>query len=272
MNFATSNRLAAAHRWREHERATFGAVTETMLLLARAGPGMSVLDVACGTGEPALSLAAAVGTQGRVTASDLSAGLTAIAAENAQRDGNSNVSFRQADVHDLPFPDHQFDLVTCRFGVMFFRDPARGLRECRRVLRPGGRLVLAAWGPTAQNGFFTTVTQFLMKYTSLSAEDSGALEPYRFAEEGRLSAAIREAGFEGVEEMTRMVAVRFPGSPEEFWSYRMDMSPPFPAMFEAIAAEDRGRVKEEILAAVGRHYDGQQVLLSSAVVFASAGR
>src|SRR5579859_4419552 len=105
-------------------------------LLAAVGitPGMQVLDVATGTGSPALEIVPLVGPQGHVTATDVNPGMVAFAEAKATRAGLPNISFQVADASALPFPDAHFDAITCSMGVMFFaRD--RALAELRRVLR-----------------------------------------------------------------------------------------------------------------------------------------
>ena len=121
-------------------------VTDALVEYARPRPGMRLLDVGSGTGEPAISLATSVAAQGQVIALDLSAELLAIAQERAQARGLTNFSTRQADAHSLPFPDGSFELATSRFGVMFFRDPELAFRELHRVLRPGARACFLVWG------------------------------------------------------------------------------------------------------------------------------
>ena len=121
--------------------------TDGFVEYAQPKSGMHVLDLASGTGEPAISLAMRVGAQGQVTALDLSADLLEIAKGRAQERGLQNFFTQQADAHALPFADNSFDLATCRFGVMFFRDVDGALRKLHRVLRrdlalvfsPGGR-------------------------------------------------------------------------------------------------------------------------------------
>jgi len=130
-------RLIASEKWKAKSAAMGQPVTDALVEYAKPAPGMQVLDLASGTGEPAISLAARVGPQGHVTALDLSADLLEIAEKRARARGLDNFTARQADAHSLPFPENSFDLATSRFGVMFFRDPEGALRELRRVLRPG---------------------------------------------------------------------------------------------------------------------------------------
>ena len=146
-SWGSSYRLIAADKWKAKSAALGRSVTEGLVEYARARPGMQVLDLASGTGEPAITLAGIVGSQGHVTALDLSSELLRIASDRARKRGLNNITFQEADAHALPFADKAFDLATCRFGVMFFKDVTHALRELARVLRPGARACFAAWGP-----------------------------------------------------------------------------------------------------------------------------
>ncbi len=148
--WGTSYRLIASEKWKAKSAVMGKAVTEALVEYAQPKLGMRVLDLASGTGEPAISLAARVGVQGHVTALDLSAELLAIAEKRAQERGLDNFSTRQADAQALPFAGNSFDLATCRFGVMFFRDAVSALQELRRVLRAESRACFLTWGPFDQ--------------------------------------------------------------------------------------------------------------------------
>ncbi|HZQ37350.1 MAG TPA: class I SAM-dependent methyltransferase, partial [Dehalococcoidia bacterium] len=134
---------ACAPAWRrwQHEFATqYRTATELTLRAAGPVPGDRVLDLACATGDLSLALADATGPTGRVTAVDLTPGMLVGAAERLRRAACANVELLQADAQALPFADGAFDAVTCRLAITLFPDAEQALRECRRVLRPGGRL------------------------------------------------------------------------------------------------------------------------------------
>src|SRR6267142_1684770 len=136
----TGDRTVAA--WRKwHARiATFTrGATEAILEGAHLRPGMRVLDLASGVGDPALSVAEEIAPGGRVTATDLGPGMMSLAEELARKKGLTNIEFREASAEALPFPSESYDVLTCRFGIMFFPDLPKALRECLRVLKPGGR-------------------------------------------------------------------------------------------------------------------------------------
>jgi ubiquinone/menaquinone biosynthesis C-methylase UbiE len=139
-------RLVASEKWRAKSAARGQPVTDALVECAQPAPGMQVLDLASGTGEPAISLASRLGEQGHVTATDISVGLLEIAAKRGKKRGLKNFTTQVADAHKLPFTDNSFDLATSRFGVMFFDDPIGALQELRRVLRPGARVCFLAWG------------------------------------------------------------------------------------------------------------------------------
>jgi ubiquinone/menaquinone biosynthesis C-methylase UbiE len=134
------------HQWIPRMREWYAPATELMLDLARIGPGSHVLDVAAGDGDQSLAAAARVGPSGYVLATDLAEQLLVIAEQSAKEANLKNFETRVMDGENLALPDASFDAVICRFALMFFPDPDRGLREMNRVLRPGGRVSVVVYG------------------------------------------------------------------------------------------------------------------------------
>lgn len=116
-----------------------------MLDLAELRPGMRVLDLASGRGEPSLRAARRVGTGGSVLGVDVSDSVLEIAREKARAEGITNIEYRVADVEALVAGEHSFDVVTERWGLMYMRSPVSALENARRALRSGGRFVGAYW-------------------------------------------------------------------------------------------------------------------------------
>lgn len=121
------------------EAHTDEAVLSRVVELARPQPADVALDVGTGTGHTAIALATRVA---RVTGTDVTPEMLAEARALAGRRGVGNVTFEIADVEALPYVDGSFDIVTCRRALHHFLRPEAALAEMRRVMRPGGRLVI----------------------------------------------------------------------------------------------------------------------------------
>jgi ubiquinone/menaquinone biosynthesis C-methylase UbiE len=124
-------------------------------VLAMAGlrPGERVLDVACGTGLVTLAAADVVGSGGSVLGTDLSQEMVTLAADQASARGVSNVAFERMDAEDLQCEPQSFDAVLCALGLMYVPDARKALAEMHRMLRPGGRVVVAVWGARSRCGW-----------------------------------------------------------------------------------------------------------------------
>jgi ubiquinone/menaquinone biosynthesis C-methylase UbiE len=112
--------------------------------------GERVLDAACGTGIVARLPAERVGKRGAVVGLDLNAGMLAVARALAPPTG-ALITWQEASVLAMPFSDATFDVVLCQLGLQFFPDRPQALREMRRILVPGGRLLLSVFGPIEHN-------------------------------------------------------------------------------------------------------------------------
>ncbi|MCA9641656.1 MAG: methyltransferase domain-containing protein, partial [Myxococcales bacterium] len=144
------------------------------------------LDVACGTGVVARQLALCAGPE-RVHALDRNAGMLEVARRHA--DG---ISWHEGRAEALPFPDESFDVLTCQFGLMFFEDRIAALREMQRVLRPGGRLCLAVWGPLESTPGYHAMTELLRElFGPAIAQELAA--PYCLGDREALSALLTKA-------------------------------------------------------------------------------
>src|SRR3954447_14270436 len=107
-----------------------------------------LLETAAGTGVATRALARALPAGAAILATDLNRPMLDLAAARME---TAEVTWQQADALALPFDDGAFDAVACQFGAMFFPDRAAAYREARRVLRPGGRLVLSVWDRIGHN-------------------------------------------------------------------------------------------------------------------------
>lgn len=263
---------ASAFRETAGRRAmTLQAATDLLLATLRPHPGMRILDVASGPGEPAISLAAAVAPDGHVTATDLVPEMLTAAEENARTRGVTNIAFQHADAEALPFADGSFDAVTCRFGVMLFPDTQRALGGIRRVLKPGGQFVAMVWGPREQDAM-TNALAVVQQYVALPPPPSpDTPHRFRFSEPGALAAQLRAADFRQVEENLHTIPTPWQGSAEEWWEGMLRMNGAMRDAVDALDADRRAELVRDVLAAK-RAAAGREGGETSAVIVATAVR
>jgi ubiquinone/menaquinone biosynthesis C-methylase UbiE len=176
-----------------------------LLEAARLWAGERVLDVACGTGLVSLQAAARVRPAGQVLGVDISERMVAEAAARATAHGVANATFARMDAEALDLPDAGFDAVLCALGLMYAPTPETALAEMARVLRPGGRAVLAVWGERAACGWSPV-------FEIVDAEVVSEVCPlfFRLGRAETLAHLCAAAGFEGVETRRLPVTLDYP--------------------------------------------------------------
>jgi SAM-dependent methyltransferase len=269
-------RLNAGDRFKKQSAEMGAAVTEAIVEAAKIGtrPGAAarefrVLDVACGSGEPSISIATLLKGTGQVVGVDMASAPLAVARDRASKRGLENVEYRQADVHALPFESESFDRVTSRLGVMFFGGLYQALSEMRRVLKPGGRIALLAWGAMEQPYFDTTIGTVRRMRQELEVPASAG-EMFKFGVPGTLVAALREAGFAMAEDRVRKLRWDWHGSPEEMWDYFRGVTVPFRPLLEKVDGD--AEVDGAVLAALQKRFDGEWVRFEAEMVIATGVR
>src|SRR6187399_2489908 len=153
-----------------------------------------VLDIASGTGEPALSIAA-IAKNGQVYATDLSEEMLSIARTYADERDISNIEFKAANVSDLPFTNNFFDKISCRMGFMFFPDMQLAANEMFRVCRDGGKVAVSVWGTAENNDWSTTITKILSNHIEIPQPSLDAPGMFRCAKPGSVKQLFGNAGF-----------------------------------------------------------------------------
>ncbi len=169
-------------------------VNNRLIELAEIGAGDTVVDVATGIGDPALSVARRVGPAGRVIATDQSSSMLTIAGMRARDRGLTNIEFRQLDANGFDFADGTIDAIVCRWGLMFLSDLVDAFRRMRRSLKAGRCLAAATWAD-ADKVPIISVRRSVMRAFDIP---QGLLDPFRLSSDSALSAAARSAGFEEV--------------------------------------------------------------------------
>jgi ubiquinone/menaquinone biosynthesis C-methylase UbiE len=185
-----------------------------LIRLAALRPGERVLDVACGTGVVARLASRQVGATGTVAGLDVNAGMLAVA-RSATPPGTS-IEWHAASADAIPLPDASFDVVLCQMGLQFMPDRRAALREMRRVLAPGGRLILNVPGPTPR--LFVIMGEALARH--VGGEAVGFVnQVFSLHDTAEIQNLISGAGFRDVSVQSNTKSLRLP-APEEFlWQY-----------------------------------------------------
>ena len=211
-------------KYRPIIRQMFAPVTQALIEDGLIASGKTVLDIATGPGEPALTIASLVGPEGKVFGIDPVLGMVEAARREADRFGCKNAQFEVAPADQLPFSADTFDAAVSRFGVMFFPSPVDAVREMLRVLKPGGKLALAVWYLAEKNPFFYTLSRVIEEYVDTPPPAADAPDPFRFANPGMLRDILGEADALAPCERVLQFTIAAPISVEDFWTLRMEMS------------------------------------------------
>ena len=244
-------------------------VTEAIVAEADLKPGMKVLDLAGGTGEPSLTVARAVGDTGSVVMTDFVEPMVAAAERIAREAGLKNMTFRQVDAENIPFDDESFDRVTCRFGVMFFPDTQKALGEIKRVLKPGGKAAFTVWAPNTENPGFQATTGYLIERGIVPPPPPGALTPQRFQEPGSISKELIAAGFSNVREEPRRISWAYPGSAEEYFEFFKGTFPAIRTALAEMSEADAASLTADVIGNVAKYHDGQKLAFGATIYVAS---
>lgn len=230
-------------------------VGETLLAALQIDPGDKILDVASGTGEPALSLARRH-PHARIIGTDAAPGMVRAAQNKVKAERLDNIEFVAMPAEQLEFEDASFDKVLCRFGVMLFEDPFQGLKEMRRVLKPGGQYALAVWS-TAEN-MTTMYWAYQVFKNRLKEEDQPALAKVTsLGEAGALESLLDQAGFGHHTIERKQFDYQF-NSFEEYWD-TIEASDIMKQQFDALPEEERDQVRNEV-ARFARDFQGKNGL------------
>lgn len=195
--------------------STTDDLNQILIGLAGIEPGDQVLDIASGTGDPAISIALKVGPQGSVTAFDANPEMLAGARRRAKKMDLRNIGFEIGRMETLPFDAAIFDAVTCRFGLMSAADPVVALEGARRVLKAGKKAAYMAHGSRAKNTLFSVMRPAVLEFFG-DEGGNGSERRFRFSQEGSLATVFKAAGFTDIEEreVTKTVTRK---KGERFW-------------------------------------------------------
>ncbi|MDH3645150.1 MAG: class I SAM-dependent methyltransferase [Gammaproteobacteria bacterium] len=202
---ATQEEIAAATAYEDlHVPAIFRQWAPRVLEAAQLQTGQRVLDVACGTGVLAREAAVLLGDEGSVTGLDASPGMLAVASKLAPA-----VNWKQGLAESPPFDDDSFDAVVSQFGLMFFMDRPKALREMLRVLVPGGSIAVAVWESLENSEAYPIEVALLERIAGTPAADA-LRAPFVLGDKAELTQLFADAGVGSVEIATHHGTAHFP--------------------------------------------------------------
>jgi SAM-dependent methyltransferase len=247
-------------------------ISDWMIEHAALMPGQRVLELAAGPGDTGFMAARLIQPGGTLICSDASAEMLDVARERAEEQGIQNVEFKQLQLEWIDLPTADVDAVLCRWGLMLAVDPAAALRECRRVLKPGGRLALAVWDLAEANPWATITQQVLIELGHAEPPPLGGPGMFALAAPGMLAEMLADAGFFEVDIEPVSIVRRYEGV-LDFLGETRDLSRQFAAVWAQLSDEDRQQLRDRVAVALAAFADedgGFELPGSSLAAVASA--
>jgi len=204
-------------------------------------PGERILDVACGTGVVTRLAAARVGEAGAVAGLDVNPGMLAVARSVMPSD--AAVDWYETSAEAMPLADASFDVVLCQMGLQFIPDKVQALKEIRRVLGPGGRLVLNLPGPTPD--LFVGMCDALAQHIDSQCAKFVDVV-FSLHDAHRLKGMMAEAGFSDITAERARKTLRLPPAEDFLWQYAH--STPLAALVGNASEDQRAALSRDVSA------------------------
>jgi len=229
--------------------------------------GDQVLDVGCGFGDTAIKLAERVGPEGSVFGVDCCDAFLDVARAEVRSLRLANVSFGRGDA-EIALPANQYDFVFSRFGTMFFANPVAGLRNMRKALRPGGRMVHIVWRGRADNPWLSMAKDVVLRFVPPPGADAQTCGPgpFSMSDETTVRQMMTAAGYDRVEFRRVDAPVIVGRDVEDAIDFQLAIGPAGEVFREAGAQAEQQRAKIEaaLAEAIARQkIDAQGIVMDS---------
>jgi SAM-dependent methyltransferase len=229
------------HDWILQMRAWYEPATKLMLDLAGISSGDHLLDIAAGDCDQTIAAAERVGPSGYVLAIDMALEMLELGERSIKAAGLSNIETRVMDVRNLNLPGNSFDTAICRFGLMFFPDPAVILRDIARILKETGRFSVVIYADKGDPEFgvaVSTVRHFLNQPDPPVVSES-------LGQPDKLFKTFKLGGFQGIETHLLNLLIHM-DSTEDCVRYLQATSPTITSMISGLEPNDQRKVWDEV--------------------------
>jgi ubiquinone/menaquinone biosynthesis C-methylase UbiE len=236
-------------------RSVFGPLAKATMEAIDLPKGARVIDVACGTGIIPRLVADYLPGEGRIVGSDLNPAMIEVARKTMPTTRH-RVDWLACDVTHLPFDDGAFDRAICQQGLQFFPDKSSALAEIRRVLVPGGKLILTCWRTISP--LFQAVSDSLRRRVSETSAKQ-ALAPFSFRDGELIGSLLKDAGFSSLDVSSLVVDRRL--SPAHAAIRREILASPYEKELLDRGPETLDAVVADVDAALERYRDGESLIV-----------
>jgi SAM-dependent methyltransferase len=274
---------AAAPGWKKYRKDMLQwlePVSDKLMKSSQISLGQTVLDVATGTGQPALTIAEkVVGPTGRVIGVDLSPEMLEVAKEEAAYQGLTNVVFQIVKDESLSmFSDDTFDAVVCRNGLMFMPDPVKALKAFRRVLKPGGKASVTVWGSPDKSPVMAAVMKTISKHVTDLKLPPSAVAPsgnpggaFSISSVDMLHDAFLKAEFSTFNAEKIEVTVAQTDTAEQLWQGMTEVTGFLVILLSKLPDEKKLAIKNDVIESLGKIFSsGGPVKLTGELILGTA--
>src|SRR5919108_1545031 len=252
---------AAAPGWKKYGKdmlKSIAPVSDQLIRSTGITSGQTVLDVATGAGQPALTIAKVVGPNGKVIGVDLSPEMLEVAKEEAAYQGLTNVVFQVVKDESLSmFSDNTFDSVVCRNGLMFMPDPVKALKAFLRVLKPKGKASVTVWGSPDKSPVMRVVMNTISRHvpdlklpsTAAPGTPGGA---FSIPTVDMLHDYFLKAGFSDFNAEKNEVTVAQTDTAEQFWQGMTEVNGFLVILLSKLPEEKKQAIKSDAIESLSK--------------------
>ena len=222
-------------------------VSHWMVDQLRPQPGQTVLELAAGRGDTGFLAAELLHPGGRLICTDGAEAMVEVARRRGQALGARGVEYRMMELEWLDEKAASIDGILCRFGYMLAIDPEAALREARRVLRPGGRLVIAVWAPQEHNPWLTVVAEESRRLGFLDTPPPppGTPGPFALSAPGVVEELVEGAGFDA--PLVEPIDLTFTAAGlDAWWDTQSAMSPTMQAVVAGLSPAEHYALRDAV--------------------------